>query len=172
MDTAFYLNKFKQAANRLNKEQLQEKQLEVAAGEVLDSVFLKLYKKSWASPQQDPLTAQSRIFFSVWVNDQTIEAQKISYNIHALKLRHLQGHKIESRKFAALFRADFKAFQSSWPNVSVDFGPLTLMEGWIKIDQENIEEDILKLAHRFLAIEQLVDATLAHFKTNRHESQS
>lgn len=103
MDTAFYLNKFKQAANRLNKEQLQEKLLEVAAGEVLDSVFLKLYKKSWASPQQDPLTAQSRIFFSVWVNDQTIEAQKISYNIHALKLRHLQGHKIESRKFAALF---------------------------------------------------------------------
>jgi hypothetical protein len=63
MDTPFYLEKFEKAAERLDKQLLNTMGIEVAVGVVLDSVFLKLYKKSWASLQQDPLTAESRIFF-------------------------------------------------------------------------------------------------------------
>ena len=37
------------------------------------------------------------------------------------------------------------------------------MEGWLKIDIENFQDDILKLANNFLEIEHLVDETLAHF---------
>ena len=164
METSFYLDKFQEAANQLNKKLLNKKQLDVTVGVVLNSVFLKLYKKSWATPLQNPLTAESRIFFSIWINDSAIEDQKILYNIHAFKLRHLKGYSIQSRKFAYTFRESFKDFEHKWQNVSVKFGPLTLMEGWLKIDLENFQDEILELANNFLEIEHLVDNTLAHFK--------
>lgn len=164
MDIENYLDKFQKAADQLNKKQLDKKQIEVAVDVVLNSVFLKLYKKSWTSSLQHPLTATSRIFFSIWINDSTIKEQKIYYNIHALKLRQLQGYAIQSRKFADAFRHSFKDVEHKWQNVSVDFGPLTLMEGWIKIDLDNFQEDILKLANNFLAIDHLIDNTLAKYK--------
>lgn len=153
------------AADQLDQKLLAERGLETAVvtfGE--DCVVLKLYKRSWANQFQDPLTAESRIFFSVWISDSAIKEQKLLYNIHALKLRKLKGYSIESRKFAAIFRADFKDFEHQWENVRVDYGPLTLMEGWLKIDQENLQDQILKLANHFFEIAHLIDGTLAHFK--------
>jgi hypothetical protein len=167
LDFKNYLDKFQKAADQLNKNLLHKKQIEVAVGVVLNSVFLKLYKKSWANSFQNPLTAESRIFFSVWINDSAIKEQKIYYNIHALKLRQLKGYLIQSRKFADAFRDSFKEFEHTWQNVSVNFGPLTLMEGWIKIDLENFAGEILKLAEDFLEIEHLVDNTLNKFKQLR-----
>lgn len=164
MDTAFYLEKFQKAADQLDQKKLREKEIQAAVGVVLDSVFLKLYKKSWASPEQDPLTAASRIFFSIWINDAIIEEQKICYNIHAFKLRHLKGYAIQSREFADAFRNSFKLFESQWPNVSVKSGPLTLMEGWVKVDLIDFHDEILALADNFLAITHLVDDTLVKFK--------
>ncbi len=165
MDTSFYLRKFQKAADLLDRKLLSERQVEVAVvmyGE--DCVVLKLYKRAWTNQQQDPLTATSRIFFSVWISDLTIAEQKIFYNIHALKLRQLKGYAIQSRKFAGSFRENFKAFEHKWENVRVNFGPLTLMEGWLKMDRQNFEEEILELANNFLEIEHLVDETLAQFK--------
>jgi hypothetical protein len=166
MDTSFYLEKFQKIADQLDRNVLREKSIEVAVGVYLDSVVIKLYKKSWASNAQEPLSAESRIFFSVWVNDSTIKNQKIMYNIHALKLRKLKGYKIESRKFAEAFRDDFKNHEINWPNVSVNHGPLTLMEGWLKLDQENFENEVLKITNNFLDIENLIDDTLSKFKIN------
>jgi hypothetical protein len=159
-----YLSSFQNAAGQLDINLLQHKQIEVAVGEVLNSVFLKLYKRSWANPFQDPLTSESRIFFSVWISDASIKEQRICYNIHALKLRHLKGYTIQSRQFAAIFRTGFKPFEKKWKNVSVTFGPLTLMEGWLKADLADLEKDIVELANKFLDIEHLVDETLVHFK--------
>jgi hypothetical protein len=164
MDTAFYLDKFQKAADQLDQKVLLEKEIEVAVGEVMDSVCLKLYKKSWASPGEDSLTAASRIFFSIWVNDDIIEEQKIYYNIHAFKLRHLKGYAIQSRQFSDVFRSRFKLFENQWPNVSVKFGPLTLMEGWIKLDQDGLSNVVLSLANNLLKIEHLIDDTLLKFK--------
>jgi hypothetical protein len=165
MDTSFYLNKFQKAADKLDKKLLYKKQVESAV--VLygkDCVVLKLYKRSWANQSQDPLTSNSRIFFSVWISDSSIKEHKILYNIHALKLRQLKGYSIQSRKFADSFRGSFKAFEHKWKNVSVNFGPLTLMEGWLKIDPGNFQNEILELANNFLGIDHLVDDTLARFK--------
>lgn len=165
MDTLYYLKAFQMAADQLDQKLLAERGLETAVvtfGE--DCVVLKLYKRSWTNQFQDPLTAESRIFFSVWISDSAIKEQKLLYNIHALKLRKLKGYSIESRKFAAIFRADFKDFEHQWENVRVDYGPLTLMEGWLKIDQENLQDQILKLANHFFEIAHLIDGTLAHFK--------
>jgi hypothetical protein len=158
------LNTFQRAAGQLDKKMLEKLQIEVAVGEILDSVYLKLYKRSWAPPGEDPLISKSRIFFSIWVNDTILAEQKISYNIHAFKLRHLNGYAIESRKFAELFRANFKQFEHQWQNVSVKFGPLTLMEGWVKIAPDNYQHEVLNLANSFLGIAYLVDHTLAKFK--------
>jgi hypothetical protein len=164
MNTAHYLAVFTKAADRLNKALLHRKQIEPAVGEVLDSVFLKLYKRSWLNPNEDPLTADTRIFFSVWVNDSTLSEQKLFYNIHALKLRKLKGYTIESRKFADVFRKEFKSVAKQWPNVSVKFGPLTLMEGWITIDEDNLENQITTIASQFLLLAPLVDRALTVFK--------
>jgi hypothetical protein len=164
MDTTFYLKTFRNAADKIDQSVMNRKQLEVATGLYGDSVFLKLYKQSWASPSQDPLTAKSRIFFSIWINDSAIAEQKLLYNIHALKLRQLKGYSIASRKFAENFRGRFSEFEQQWPNVSLNYGPLTLMQGWIETDPEKMQGEITALANNFLELEPLIDQTLAKFK--------
>ncbi|SNR93848.1 hypothetical protein [Flavobacterium sp. ov086] len=164
MDTSFYLGEFQKVANRLDQKLLKEKSIEVSVGIYLDSVFIKLYKKSWSNNHQEALTAESRIFFSVWINDSILEKQRIMYNIHALKLRKLKGYTIQSRKFADEFRNDFKDYESNWPNVTTNHGPLTLMEGWVKLNLGNFQEDVLELSTNFLEVESLIDETLDKFK--------
>jgi hypothetical protein len=167
VDTSFYLDKFQKAAGQLDKKLLNKKKVEavvVMYGE--DCVVLKLYKRSWTNQLQDPLTSESRIFFSVWISDSTIEEQKILYNIHALKLRQLKGYSIQSRKFADTFRDSFKDFEHKWENISVNFGPLTLMEGYTKLEENNLENTVLELAKKFLEIVGLVDDSLKSFKHN------
>ncbi|OXA75437.1 hypothetical protein SAMN05444397_101522 [Flavobacterium aquidurense] len=164
MDISFYLNLFQKAADQIDRELLEEKQIEVWVGIFLDSVCLKLYKKSWTNDTQNPLTAESRIFFSVWISDSTLEKGKIKYNIHALKLRNLKNYSIQSRKFAEIFREAFKMYETRWPNVSVNHGPLTLMEGWMNADFENVQKDIFEVANNFMAIEYWIDETLQQFK--------
>lgn len=159
-----YFKIFSSVAGQLNLQLLKEMQLETAVIEVLDCVCLKIYKKSWCSSKEDPLLAKTRIFFSIWVSDESDKQQKLLYNIHAFKLRHLPGYAIESRKFANVFRSAFKAFEQQWPNVSVNFGPLTLMEGWVSFDHKNIAQQIVELANNFLTIAPLLEDTLASFK--------
>ena len=130
---------------------MARKQLEIATGLYGDSVFLKLYKQSWASPSEDPLTAKSRIFFSIWISDSDIAEKKLRYNIHALKLRQLKGYSIASRKFAESFRGDFSEFEPQWPNVSVNYGPLTLMQGWIAFNPEQYRKISWRLLTTFLS---------------------
>jgi len=160
MDTDYYLDLFQKTAGQLDKRLIVPKQIEVATGIYLDSVFLKLYKLSWANKTPDPLTASSRIFFSVWINDRAIKENKICYNIHAFKLRHLNGYSIASREFAADFRREFMRFENHWPNVSTEFGPLTLMEGWVKFNETAAQNDIMKLVKKFLKIAYLIDELL------------
>ena len=164
MDTPFYIDQFQQAAEQIDQSALHRKQVELAVGVYFDSVFLKLYKKKWATTSENPLTAESRIFFSVWINDLAIKQQTIHYNIHALKLRKLKGYAIESRKFAEAFRQYFKAFEHTWQDVQVNMGPLTLMEGRVKTNPANLQPQITRLAYNFLEIEYLIDDTLDLFK--------
>jgi hypothetical protein len=167
MEKTSYLEDFQQMATALKSELLTH-QLEVAAVTYGDCAVLKLYRASWANPLQDPLTAETRIFFSVWTKDwtkeQPLKEQKLFYNIHALKLRKLRGYAIESKKFADAFRKGFRRFAHHWPNVRMDFGPLTLMEGWVETDTESLSRQTLGLARNFPEIAPLIDNTLAAFK--------
>jgi hypothetical protein len=164
MNTTEYLDIFQKAADRLDKKKLNKKRLEFAVCLYKTSVCLKLYKEAWANPGTDALTAPTRIFFSVWINEEWPKEQKIRYNIHALKLRYLKGYTIASREFAETFRSRFNAFAHEWPNVNVQFGPLTLMEGWQNANEQTLQNEIVELSNRFLQIEHLIDENLARFE--------
>jgi hypothetical protein len=162
MDETIYLELFDESAEYL-KADLKEKGLECAVGAIKNSVFLKLFRRSWTNNTVDPLNAGARIFFSLWINDDSLEEKKLFYNIHALKLREWPGYKIQGRKFASKFRDEFAKYENVWPNVSTSFGPQTLMEGWEEIDPTHFRHNILTLAYEFLEIDWLVDKTLKEF---------
>ena len=158
----FYLKCFKEVADIIPSDALNNIRMETAVGEYQNCVFLKLFKRSWANPSADIVTSPSRIFFSIWI-DLDNDSQ-LFYNIHALKLRLLKGYKIESRKFADHFRTSFSAFEKEWPDVSTSFGPLTLMQGRVNVSQEDVKETAYNLSLSFLEVQHLIDETLAVFR--------
>lgn len=164
MDYNFYKRNFEETIEDIFFKQFDDHGFKFSVEEVLESVALKIYKPEWSNDFESPLNSKSRIFFSVWVNDKTIKEEKLYYNIHALKLRELKGYKISSRSFAEKFRNKFIEYQNEWKNVDVNFGPLTLMEGWIDLHTETIQNNIIDLAWNFLKISPLVDDTLSLFK--------
>ncbi len=121
---------------------------------------LKLQKPSWTNDPMDRVENRSGIFFSIWTNDRSMMTNRVNYNIHALKLRDLKGYSIKSRDFAFDFRSAFASVRSAWPNVSVDYGPLTLMEGWIEADSVHFEKDVLDLMGGFQSLSPLIDRLL------------
>jgi hypothetical protein len=121
---------------------------------------LKLQKASWTNDPMDRLQNSSGIFFSIWMNEVLAMENRTRYNIHALKLRRLEGYSITSRDFAEDFRKGFASTRGTWPNVSVNYGPLTLMQGWIEVDSNSFEEDILGLMERFRHLSPLIDRLL------------
>lgn len=121
---------------------------------------LKLQKQSWTNDPMDRVENTSGIFFSIWTSEALTRQNRTNYNIHALKLRELKGYSIASRDFANDFRSRFASMRSLWPNVSVDYGPLTLMEGWIEVAPNHLEEDILLLMERFQSLSPLIDRLL------------
>jgi hypothetical protein len=108
----------------------------------------------------DQVQNKSGIFFSIWMNEDSVRERRAMYNIHALKLRQLEGYSITSRDFAIDFRKGFAATRNTWPNVSVKYGPLTLMQGWIEIHRNTFEMDTLELMERFKKLSPLIDVLL------------
>ena len=121
---------------------------------------LKLQKQSWTTDPMDRVDNTSGIFFSVWTNEASTRQNRANYNIHALKLRELKGYSIASRDFADDFRNGFASMRNTWPNVRVDYGPLTLMQGWVEVDLNSFEKDIQALVERFEDLSPLIDRLL------------
>lgn len=125
-----------------------------------DCPVLKLQKAAWTNDDMRIVPNLTGIFFSIWVDQDGVKLGRIKYNIHALKLRQLAGYKLTSRAFANEFRKRFKPQQESWPNVSVDFGPQTLMQGWIERSDRTVKRDLLSLMDRFGAVSPIIDELL------------
>lgn len=119
---------------------------------------LKLQKASWTNDRMDRVQNETGIFFSIWASEKA--ANRIHYNIHALKLRRLAGYSITSRVFADAFRERFASVQDDWPNVSVKYGPATLMQGWIDVEAGDAEKNIRALMQRFEQISPIIDHQL------------
>jgi hypothetical protein len=167
MDYNFYHEKFQSALDQIPKKKFDAAGLQLSVNAVLESMVLKIYKPEWSSDPQFPLDAVSRIFFSVWISNKSIAEGRLNYNIHAFKLRQLKGYKISSRNFAEVFRHQFLNHQKDWPNVEVKYGPLTLMQGWIELEKDNINRDLLLLAQNFLKISPLIDETLNQYQASK-----
>jgi hypothetical protein len=125
-----------------------------------DCYVVKLQRASWTNDRMDRLQNKTGIFFSVWIDEDGASKIRANYNIHALKLRTLEGYSITSRNFASDFRDGFASMHEAWPNVSVDYGPLTLMQGWIEIVPKAFEKDTLVLLERFKPVSRLIDRLL------------
>jgi hypothetical protein len=160
MELAEYLKTFQKTADQIYNTSLKETDIDIKAGIWLNAPVIKLQKKDWANAALDKGPAGPSIFFSIWTGDKAIKENKILYNIHALKLRKLNGYTITSREFAAAFRERFKPFEHAWPNVSTAFGPLTLMEGWEKCNPEDPGNIIINLVNQFLKIDFIIDNLL------------
>jgi hypothetical protein len=122
---------------------------------------LKLQKAAWTNDSMRNVPNQTGIFFSVWLSDDAIAKNQANYNIHALKVRLLEGYSITSNDFAQDFRKAFAPLRRSWPNVSLDYGPQTLMQGWIEIEPKTFERDVLALMNRFQKASRIIDGLLA-----------
>lgn len=141
------LDAFQRAVDR-NQVLIATNQLESTVTESLGCPVLYFDKPAWHNRGQVAVPGQ--IFFSIWMD----EKGRLNYNIHALKLRHLKAYKLEGRKFAEAFRTAFDP--TGWPNVSTDFGPLTLMQGWIDQNDQQLDS----LIQRFVGIDHTIDELL------------
>ena len=123
-------------------------------------IVLKLQKPHWTNDPMDRVQNESGIFFSIWIEEKATRTNRANYNIHALKLRELKQFAISSRDFAADFRRNFASVRNAWPNVSTDYGPLTLMEGWIDFRPDTCESEIVALMERFQQLSPVIDRLL------------
>jgi len=133
---------------------------------------LKLQKPAWTNDRMDRVKNETGVFFSIWV-DPRKDARRANYNIHALKLRELKGYLITSRNFAEAFRGRFQSgLADGWPNTSLDFGPQTLMQGWVDIEGAGTE-DLLGLMKRFELVSPVIDDLLEARRsiTKSHRTQ-
>ena len=151
------LDAFTRAAARL-RGPLENRAIETRVGRWLDSDVLKLFKRHWEAES----APGCGIFLSLWIDADALRRGRVNYNIHALKLRDLPGHKIQSRDFAAAFRAAFASASDSaaWPNLSLDHGPQTLLQGWIATAPGRLESDVAVMTERLIALAPLIDTLL------------
>lgn len=163
MDTEHYLQKFQNSLAGLDRSTLDEQHLDLKVGIWLDSVVLKIQNPGWLNQSPTARPFSESVFFSVWVSEETIRESKIYYNIHALKLRELTNHKIKSLNFADSFRQQFKPYMQQWPNVSVNYGPLTLMQGWVDLAGD-LEQQVRSLSLKFSDIAFIIDRLLLETK--------
>ena len=150
---------FERAAGR-TRALLEARQIQAVAGCWHESAVLKLQKRRWSNTAPAAGPGESGLFFSVWANDEGLRQKRVFYNIHALKLRALSGYSLQSREFAAAFRAAFEAEIPGWPHCTVDFGPQTLMQGWIAWEPARLEDEVEALVKRFVPLAELLDRLL------------
>lgn len=158
-----YLEIFERVAGRV-RPALKKHQLEVLVGSWLGSSVLKVRKLRWSDDQRGSGPTHAGIFFSVWVEEKGLKQNRALYNIHALRLRSLSAYALQSREFAAAFRARFASQQTRWPHVSIEHGPQTLMQGWIALDEDRLEEEAVKLVQLFIPLSDTIDDLLDHRK--------
>jgi hypothetical protein len=153
-----YLETLQHVAARV-RPALKAQKLEVITGSWLGSSALKIQKSEWTNaPQAAP---HAEIFFSIWVDEKGLKKNRAFYNIHAFRLRNWTAYRLQSREFATAFRFHFAKQKSIWPNVSLDHGPQTLMQGWIDLNDPAFEETALSLVTQFIPSAKIIDSLLA-----------
>ena len=127
-------------------------------GEMLDSAVLKLQKDHWSDNGMG-----EGIFFSVWLGAGDIKKGRFNYNLHAFKMGGRKDYEIKPVAFAKKFRAGFDS--SNWPNISIDYGPQNLFQGWMPLNLLTLGKDVSVLIDRFISVHSVIDDLLEGHKT-------
>jgi hypothetical protein len=154
------IQQFQEVKTRYEAQPTRDPLLICRTGFYSNCPVLKLQKAAWTNDDMQSMPNQTGIFFSIWLDDASLKRRQVLYNIHALKLRQLKAYKAISIQFANEFRTRFARMQSDWPNIRVDFGPLTLMQGWIPMVEKNLDRSLLELLNRFGKISPIIDELL------------
>jgi hypothetical protein len=72
----------------------------------------------------------------------------------------LKSYRIASNDFCNDFRVAFKKLRKCWPNVSTDFGCVTLMEGWFDINEKTFAREVFRLMNKFEDLAAIIDDLL------------
>jgi hypothetical protein len=154
---AFHLAILESIKDGISTDLMRQHHLRCETGDWMDCAVLKLQKDAWTSGGMG-----QGIFFSVWLGERELKARRFNYNIHAFKTTSLPGHMVKPREFAAAFREKLNAStqKSAWPNLSTDYGPQTLMQGWIPLDEATFRQDVEGLIERFVNMHDVIDALL------------
>ena len=127
-----------------------------------ETAALYIAKPHWTNRFDPQRKSTIGIFCTIWVSPELLEQQQFAYNIHSLRLRQLSGFKLTSRKFASDFRAAVKPTVESWPNIRLDYGPLTLLEGRCACTLDTFSASVSERVNGFVSIhhkiEQLLEA--------------
>jgi hypothetical protein len=165
-----FLQQFAEIKTRYEDQRSRDAAMVCRVGSHLDCDVLKLQNREWTNDDLKTMVNQSGIFFSIWITAAGAQQDRAEYNIHALKLRKLEGYRLTSRDFCQRFRARFIEAKSRWPNVATHYGPLTLMQGWFHIDRKTFAQDVLEMMNRFdRDVAPIIDDLLAPHRIGTQE---
>ena len=122
--------------------------------------YLYIAKKHWTNRFDLEREATIGVFFCVWVSPELVEKQEYAYNIHSKQLHKLPTYKLASREFANEFPKIVKTRVSSWPNIRMDYGPITLLEGRGTLELGSFKETIEERISEFVGIHAQIDKLL------------
>ena len=121
---------------------------------------LYLAKSHWTNRFDPERESTIGIFCSIWVSPALLKQNQFAYNIHSKELRKLPGYQLVSQQFASNFRKLVRTDVANWPNVRLDFGPSTLLQGKDICELSSFAERVEERIHGLVDIHQHVDSLL------------
>jgi len=121
---------------------------------------LYIAKPHWTNRFDENRTSTVGVFCAIWVSEKDIKNEKFLYNIHSKAIKDLPGHKLKSREFADEFRRLVKSTVSDWPGISLNHGPVTLLQGSQTCDLDTFAENVEKRIMGFVDIHHHIDNLL------------
>lgn len=125
-----------------------------------EAAVLYLARSHWTNRFDPNRESTIGIFFSIWVSPELIKQQQLAYNVHSKQLRKLPDYKLTSRRFADDFRNAVRDRVAGWPGVSLDYGPVTLLEGCDSCSLDNLADKVDQRVSAFIGISTDIDRLL------------
>jgi len=145
------------APNLLKKHGIVCKQMQFGEDECQPLYFAKPH---WTNRFDEERESTIGIFCSIWTGPTLLKEKKFAYNIHSKAIRKLPGYKLTSQQYAREFRNLVKSEVLHWPNISLAYGPTTLLQGKDTCELTNFAEKIEERIFGFFDIHHHIDNLL------------
>lgn len=121
---------------------------------------LYLGKSDWTNRFDQDRDSTIGVFCSIWVSDKLLQKRQFAYNIHSKAISKLPGYKLMPRKFANDFRQLVESSVVQWPNIRLDYGPSTLLEGRDTCEPDSFAANVEARISGFVDIHHHIDSLL------------